>query len=69
MTLRDYRVLVQHRNRPDKPFPLAYARHVVKARDAREAGRKALGVPAVVALGDLFISLTVSPLGAPGTKA
>jgi len=64
-----YRVLVQHRTRADKPFPLAHTRHSTTAVDARHAALMILERPRVVALGDLFVSLSVSRVGTRGTKA
>ena len=64
-----YRVLVQHRTRPGKSLPLASSRHTTAADDARLAAMMILQRPRVAALGDLFVSLTVSRIGHNGTKA
>lgn len=63
-----YRVLIQHRTRPDRSFPLATLRHTTIAADARLAAMMILQRPRVAELGDLFVSLTVSRIGHNGTK-
>lgn len=66
---QQYRGLITHRTRNGKAMPLATSRHTVLAANAIAAASMILQRPRVAALGDLFVSLTISRIGTPGTKA
>lgn len=71
MSQSQYQVLVTYHTREGKDFPLRYSRHVSPKgiNTATRAAEWALRLTSVAALGDLFVSITVSSVGKAGVKA
>lgn len=69
MKRQRYQVLVEHLARIGRPFPRVFFRVHINAKDASAAVAVACQRGDVGALGDLLVSLTVSPCGSGGVKS